>query len=112
VFLQLITNALQHAGRDDVVVRISAIDRGDEWELVVADNGVGIAPEHHARVWQLFQTLQARDRTETIGMGLAVVRKQVERHGGRAWIDAPPACAEEEVPAGTTIRFTWPKRTK
>jgi signal transduction histidine kinase len=105
VFQHLIGNALQHAGREDVVIRISAIDRGDEWELVVADNGIGIKPEHYTRVWQLFQTLQSRDVVETTGIGLAIVRKQVELHGGRAWIDA-------EAAAGTTVRFTWPKRTK
>jgi len=105
VFAHLLANALQHAGRDDVVVRISATDRGDDWELAVADNGAGIPPEHHARVWQLFQTLQSRDVVETTGIGLAIVRKQVEGNGGRAWID--PA-----APSGTTIRFTWPKRTK
>ncbi|HEY0992537.1 MAG TPA: GAF domain-containing protein [Kofleriaceae bacterium] len=105
VFLHLIANALQHSGRDDVVVRISAIDRGDEWELAIADNGAGIPREHHARVWQLFQTLQSRDIVESTGIGLAIVRKQVESNGGRVWID-PTA------PSGTTIRFTWPKRTK
>jgi light-regulated signal transduction histidine kinase (bacteriophytochrome) len=105
VLLHLITNALQHAGREDVVVRISAIDRGDDWEIAIADNGVGIPAEHQARVWQLFQTLQSRDVTETTGIGLAIVRKQVEGNGGRAWID-PGAVA------GATIRFTWPKRTK
>jgi signal transduction histidine kinase len=105
VFLHLIGNALQHAGRDDVVVRISAIDRGDDWEFTVADNGAGIPVEHHARVWQLFQTLQPHDTSETTGIGLAIVRKQVERHGGRVWID--PA-----VTAGAAIRMTWPKRTK
>jgi signal transduction histidine kinase len=105
VFLHLISNALQHAGRDDVVVRISAIDRGEEWELAVEDNGAGIPREHHARVWQLFQTLQSRDVIDTTGIGLAIVRKQVESHGGRAWID--PAAV-----AGTIVRFTWPKRTK
>jgi signal transduction histidine kinase len=105
VFLHLIGNALQHAGRDDVVVRISAVDRGDEWELAIADNGAGIPREHQTRVWQLFQTLQSRDIVESTGIGLAIVRKQVESNGGRVWID--PASA-----SGTTIRFTWPKRTK
>jgi signal transduction histidine kinase len=105
VFQHLIANALQHAGRDDVVVRISAIERGDEWEIAIADNGVGIAREHHARVWQLFQTLQSRDIVESTGIGLAIVRKQIESNGGRVWID--PATT-----AGTTMRFTWPKRTK
>jgi len=105
VFQHLLANALQHAERDDVVIRLSATDRGDEWELVVADNGVGIPAEHHARVWQMFQTLRARDLVETTGIGLAIVRKQVERHGGRVWIDP-------DVTAGATIRFTWPKRTR
>jgi signal transduction histidine kinase len=105
VLLHLIGNALQHAAREDVVVRISAIDRGDEWEIAIADNGVGIPREHHDRVWQLFQTLQSRDVVESTGIGLAIVRKQVERNSGHAWID-PMATS------GTTIRFTWPKRTK
>ena len=105
VFLHLITNALQHAGRDDVVIRISAIDRGDEWELAVEDNGAGIPREHHARVWQLFQTLQSQDAVDTTGIGLAIVRKQVESNGGRVWIDSDAA-------AGVAIRFTWPKRTR
>jgi len=105
VFLHLICNALQHAGRDDVVVRLSGIDRGDEWELAIEDNGLGIPREHHARVWQLFQTLQSRDTVDTTGIGLAIVRKQVEGAGGRVWIDP-------EVPSGTAIRFTWPKRSR
>jgi signal transduction histidine kinase len=105
VFLHLICNALQHAGRDDVVIRISAVDRGDEWELAVEDNGAGIPREHHARVWQLFQTLQSRDAVDTTGIGLAIVRKQVEGNGGRVWIDP-------EVTSGAAIRFTWPKRPR
>jgi light-regulated signal transduction histidine kinase (bacteriophytochrome) len=105
VFQHLLSNALQHAGRDDVVVRISAFDRGDEWELAVEDNGAGIPEEHHARAWQLFQTLQSRDTADTTGIGLAIVKKQVESNGGRAWI-------EPNAATGTTIRFTWPKRTK
>lgn len=105
VFLHLISNALQHAGRDDVVIRISASDRGDEWEFAIEDNGVGIPREHHARVWQLFQTLQSHDAVDTTGIGLSIVRKQVESNGGRVWIDP-------EATSGATIRFTWPKRTK
>jgi len=105
VLLNLITNALQHARRKDVLVRISAFERADEIELVVADNGIGIAPEHHERVWQMFQTLSSRDTVETTGIGLAIVKKQVEAAGGRAWID--PAVRE-----GATFRFTWPKRSR
>ena len=105
VFLNLVTNALQHSQREDVVVRITATERPDHWELAVADNGVGIAPEHHARVWQIFQTLQSRDQNESTGIGLTIVKKQVEANGGRAWID-------DMVREGATIRFTWPHRGK
>jgi signal transduction histidine kinase len=100
VFLNLIGNALVHAAREDVVVRISAIERLTEVEFSIADNGVGIAPEHHERVWQIFQTLQD---VEATGVGLTLVKKQVEAHGGRAWIDA-------QVREGATLRFTWPKK--
>ncbi|MDB4961047.1 MAG: hypothetical protein JWP01_1046 [Myxococcales bacterium] len=105
VFLNLITNSLQHSLREDVLVRITADERADEWELAVSDNGVGIAPEHHERVWQIFQTLNSRDVVETTGIGLTIVKKQVEAHGGRAWID-------DTVREGATVRFTWPSRAK
>jgi signal transduction histidine kinase len=104
VFLNLIGNAIQHSGRKDVIVRITANERAEEYEFAVSDNGVGIPPEHHERVWQIFQTLQARDIVESTGIGLTIVRKQVETHGGRAWID--PAGP------GATVRFTWPKSSK
>ena len=101
VFMNLILNAIQHAGRKDVVVRITASERSEEYEFAVSDNGVGIPPEHHERVWQIFQTLQARDIVESTGIGLTIVRKQVESNGGRSWIDPQGP--------GATVRFTWPK---
>lgn len=105
VFLNLIGNAIQHAGRKDVVVRVTCSERSDEYEFAVADNGVGIPLEHHERVWQIFQTLQARDIVESTGIGLTIVRKQVEANGGRAWIDP-------QTTAGATLRFTWPKTSQ
>lgn len=56
-------------------------------------------------MWQIFQTLQSRDLTEAIGIGLTIVKKQVEANGGRAWID-------DAVRDGATVRFTWPLRAK
>ena len=71
------------------------------WEIAIADNGVGIAPEFADKIWGLFQTLERRDKVESTGIGLSVVRKIVESHGGRAWV-------ESEIGRGATFKFTWP----
>jgi signal transduction histidine kinase len=104
VLLNLIGNSLRHAGRADVEVRVSATEGPDEIELNVTDNGVGIPAEHRERVWQMFQTLAPRDVVESAGTGLAIVRKQVDACGGRAWI--------EDRANGATVRFTWPRAPK
>ncbi|WP_437647589.1 GAF domain-containing protein [Sorangium sp. So ce362] len=103
VLMNLITNGLKHAGRDDATVFISAREQGDRYEIAVSDNGTGIAPAFQEKVWGMFQTLQARDKVESTGIGLAIVRKIVESRGGRAWV-------ESDGKNGATFRFTWPKR--
>ena len=105
VLLNLIGNSLRHSGRTDVEVRVTARERDTEVEIAIGDNGVGIPVEHRERVWQIFQTLDARDVMDATGTGLAIVKKQVDANGGRAWIDEPPPGT-----AGATVRFTWPKR--
>src|SRR5690606_3680013 len=77
VFLNLIGNALKHgqAWRPDVVVRVQWRDADDAVEFAVTDNGPGIPPEYQKRIWGLFQTLEARDKVEGTGIGLAVVKK-------------------------------------
>ncbi|CAN5789746.1 hypothetical protein BH11MYX2_BH11MYX2_33380 [soil metagenome] len=101
VLLNLIGNSLRHSERADVEVRITATETTDEIELAVSDNGVGIPAEHRERVWQMFQTLAPRDVVDSAGTGLAIVRKQVDANGGRAWID--------DRSGGATVRFTWPR---
>lgn len=101
-FLNLVGNALKHAGREDPQVRIEVSDRGAFWEFSVADNGSGIAPEYHERIWGLFQTLKPRDLVEGTGIGLSVVRKIAQSKGGRAWVESAEG-------SGATFRFTWPK---
>ncbi|AUX44826.1 histidine kinase [Sorangium cellulosum] len=101
-FLNLISNALKHAGRADPEVRIGVRDAGSYWEFSVSDNGSGIAPEYHDRIWGIFQTLKARDKVEGTGIGLSVVQKIVQSKGARAWV-------ESALGAGATFRFTWPK---
>jgi signal transduction histidine kinase len=102
VFLNLLCNALKHAGRPEVRVRVDAREVAAFWEFSVADDGPGIAPEYHERIWGLFQTLRSQDEQEGTGIGLSVVKKSVESRGGRAWLESAPG-------QGATFRFTWPK---
>ncbi len=103
VLMNLIGNGLKHAGRPDGRVVVSARDGGDHWEFRIADNGPGIASQYHERVWGIFQTLEARDKVENTGIGLAIVKKIVEGRGGIVAIESTPG-------QGATFRFTWPKR--
>lgn len=102
VFLNLIGNALKHAKRSDPEVHVRFKDTSDAYEFSIADNGPGIAPEYHERIWQIFQTLEPRDTVEGTGVGLSVVKKIVESKGGRAWL-------ESSLGSGATFHFTWPK---
>jgi PAS domain S-box-containing protein len=102
VLLNLVGNALKHAGRPDVEVRVSAREAGPSWEYRVTDNGPGIAPAYHERIWGIFQTLEARDRVESTGIGLAIVKKIVEARQGRVFV-------ESDEGKGATLGFTWPK---
>ena len=102
VFLNLIGNALKHSGRSDTTVRVQVDDGGDFYEFSVADNGPGIPRQFHAKIWDIFQTLQPRDRVEGAGIGLALVKKNVESRGGRVWLDSDEA-------RGATFHFSWPK---
>jgi signal transduction histidine kinase len=102
VFMNLIGNALKYADKDDPHVEVRFADDGNFWRFSVRDDGPGIDPQFHERVWGIFQTLHPRDRVESTGIGLSVVRKIVEARGGRAWIESKPG-------RGATFRFTWPK---
>jgi PAS domain S-box-containing protein len=100
VFQNLIENAIEHMGRPGGVA-VSGRDRGDHIEYTVRDDGVGIDPRHHERIFKIFQSLRS-DRQGT-GIGLAVVKKIAERCGGRVWVESKPG-------EGATFRFTVPKR--
>lgn len=99
--MNLIANALKYNASASPRIEVGAEPIADGWEFYVRDNGPGIAPRHHIQIWGLFQTLQSRDHVESTGSGLAIVRRIVEAHGGRAWIDS-------EEGRGATFRFTWP----
>jgi signal transduction histidine kinase len=102
VFMNLVSNALKHAVRDDAVIDIGWCRVGPFYEFFVRDNGPGIDPEYHDRIWGIFQTLEARDRVEGAGIGLALVKKIVESQKGRAWVESAPG-------TGATFRFLWRK---
>ncbi len=102
VFMNLISNAIKYNGRPGATVRISAKDRGDKYAFSIADNGPGIEPQYHERIFGIFQTLESRDRVEGTGIGLSVVKKTVELHGGSITL-------ESALEKGATFTFEWPK---
>jgi signal transduction histidine kinase len=105
VLLNLISNAIKYAAKTDPKVIITCSDTGDGYSFMVRDNGSGIAPEFHKRIWVIFQTLEPRDKVEATGIGLSIVKKIVESRGGRVWIDSG-------MGAGAAFHFSWPKRAK
>ncbi|NJM88337.1 MAG: GHKL domain-containing protein [Hydrococcus sp. RU_2_2] len=102
VFSNLISNAIKHSAREDGRIEITAITKGKYYEFSVSDNGGGIAPENHEKIFGIFQTLKGRDQKENTGIGLSIVKKIVEAEGGEIVL-------ESELGQGATFRFTCPK---
>ena len=103
VFANLIGNALKHHPGPTITLQISAQRSGPFYRFVVTDDGPGIAPQFHQRIFTIFQTLAPRDTFECSGMGLALVKKIVEHQGGQVSL-------ESEEGKGATFFFTWPAR--
>ncbi|MBW4651592.1 MAG: PAS domain S-box protein [Kaiparowitsia implicata GSE-PSE-MK54-09C] len=106
VFSNLIGNAIKYGCEDETgEVIISAEEQPDCYEFAIADQGPGIKPEWHDKIFGIFETLQtnASANTTSTGIGLAIVKKLIEVEGGKIWI-------ESEVGAGATFYFTWPKK--
>jgi signal transduction histidine kinase len=107
VFANLISNGLKHHNRPDgrIEVRVREADDPHAYEFTIADDGPGIAPQYHERIFGIFQTLRPRDQVEGSGLGLALVKKIVEHDGGRIWLESAEGC-------GTTFHFTWPRQAR
>jgi light-regulated signal transduction histidine kinase (bacteriophytochrome) len=104
VFQNLIGNAIKFRGSEPPLIRVSAELIGKEWVFSVADNGIGIAPEHGDSVFVVFRRLHTRAEYPGNGIGLSICKKIVEQHGGRIWV-------ESEVGHGSTFRFALPAKT-
>lgn len=103
LFQNLISNALKFAKPgESPVVEVSAWEHSDYFLFSIKDNGVGIAKEHHQRVFEVFHRLSNTEKVEGTGIGLASVRKIVNNNGGEIWV-------ESELGIGTTFFFTYPK---
>ncbi len=86
-------------------VNVGCVDAGDDWQFSVADNGPGIDPQYHEKIFQIFQTLRSRDDQESTGIGLSIVKRIVEFDGGKIWV-------ESTIGKGSTFVFTLPKTSQ
>ncbi|GAB4368895.1 MAG: hypothetical protein Kow00121_08370 [Elainellaceae cyanobacterium] len=102
VFANLISNAIKHHDRANGHVWITVQNRETFYEFAITDDGIGIEPQYHSKIFTIFQTLKARDEQENTGIGLSIVKKIVDTEGGSVQV-------ESQLGEGTTFRFLWPK---
>jgi PAS domain S-box-containing protein len=102
VFQNIIGNAIKYRSTKTPEIQISARKQDDYWLFSVKDNGIGLKPQFSSQIFEIFRRLHNRDEYEGTGMGLAITKKVIEKHGGQIWVESEPD-------EGSTFYFTIPK---